>query len=144
MFPSEEEFEEFERTLDAETVEAILDGLQDAQVKLTMPKFEFESSFNLNETLEALGMPLALDPEKADFSGMDGTRELYISNVVHKAFVSVDEEGTEAAAATGVVVSITSLPQPAELVIDRPFLFLIRHNQTGTILFVGRVLDPTA
>ena len=108
-----------------------------------MPKFEFESSFNLNETLKALGMPLAFDPEKADFSGMDGTRGLSIADVVHKAFVSVDEEGTEAAAATAVILR-TSLPPPAELVVDRPFLFLIRHNPTGTILFVGRVLDPTA
>ena len=143
VVPAEGEFEEFERTLDAEAVEAILDGLRDAQVKLTMPKFEFESSFNLNETLAALGMPSAFNPSEADFSGMDGTRELYISDVVHKAFVSVDEEGTEAAAATGVVMN-TSLPPPAELVVDRPFLFLIRHNQTGAILFVGRVLDPTA
>ena len=143
VVPAEGEFEEFERTLDAEAFEAILDGMQDAQVKLTMPKFEFESSFNLNETLKALGMPSAFDPEKADFSGMDGTRGLSIADVVHKAFVSVDEEGTEAAAATAVVMR-TSLPPPAELVVDRPFLFLIRHNPTGTILFVGRVLDPTA
>ena len=140
--PAEGEFEEFERTLDAEVFEVILDSLQDAQVKFTMPKFEFESSFSLNETLEALGMPSAFSG-KADFSGMDGTRGLYISSVVHKAFVSVDEEGTEAAAATAVVMRV-SLPPPAELVVDRPFLFLIRHNQTGTILFVGRVLDPTA
>ena len=143
VVPAEGEFEEFERTLNAEAVEAILDSLGDAQVKLTMPKFEFESSSNLNETLKALGMPLAFNPEKADFSGMDGTRGLSIADVVHKAFVSVDEEGTEAAAATAVVMH-TSLPPPAELVVDRPFLFLIRHNQTGTILFVGRVLDPTA
>ena len=143
VVPAEGEFEEFERTFDAEVFKVILDSLQDAQVKLTMPKFEFESSFNLNETLAALGMPSAFNPLEADFSGIDGTRELYISDVVHKAFVSVDEEGTEAAAATAVVMRV-SLPPPAELVVDRPFLFLIRHNQTGTILFVGRVLDPTA
>ena len=81
----------------------------------------------------------------ADFSGMDGTRELYLQDVLHKAFVSVDEEGTEAAAATAVVVGITSAPaEPIQVKIDSPFIFLIRDIETGSILFVGRVLNPAS
>jgi len=82
--------------------------------------------------------------ELADFSGMTGTRELLISAVVHKAFISVDEEGTEAAAATGVAVATSALEKHVELTVDRPFVFLIRDNETGAILFAGRVVDPTA
>jgi len=110
---------------------------------LTMPKFEFDSSFSLLEALSAMGMPIAFSGS-ADFSGMTGNRELYIADVVHKAFVSVDEEGTEAAAATAVVMELTAMPDVVEVTIDRPFIFLIRDIETGTILFVGRTLDPSA
>lgn len=144
LVPAEGEFESFESGLDAATLDAIVAGLDDAQVALTMPKFEFESSFDLNDVLIELGMPSAFTGE-ADFSGMDGNRDLFISDVIHKAFVSVDEAGTEAAAATAVVMRLTAAPGAgAELVVDRPFLFLIRHDPTGTVLFAGRVLDPTA
>ena len=89
-------------------------------------------------------MPTAFT-ESADFAGMNGEGGLYIQAVLHKAFVSVDEKGTEAAAATGVVVGVTSAPTPdVELTIDRPFVFLIRDTETGAVLFAGRVLDPTA
>lgn len=142
LLPPEGEFETFEAGLDAERVDSIIEGIGDAQVDLTMPRFEFDSSFDLPETLKELGMVSAFGD--ADFSGMDGTRNLYITDVVHKAFVAVDEEGTEAAAATGVVVGDVSAPEVVELTLDRPFLFLIRHVDTGTILFLGRVLDPTA
>ena len=91
-----------------------------------------------------MGMPVAFNPLLADFSGIAGTRELFISDVIHKAFVSVDEEGTEAAAATGVIVGTISIPpNPIPVAIDKPFIFLIRDIKTGEILFVGRVLDPT-
>ncbi len=109
-----------------------------------MPKFEFESEFRLKETLSAMGMPVAFS-SSADFSEMTGNRELFIQEVIHKAFVSVDEAGTEAAAATAVIMP-TAMP-PSELVeftIDRPFIFLIRDIETGTILFVGRVMNPSA
>ncbi|MEX0785174.1 MAG: serpin family protein [Dehalococcoidia bacterium] len=142
LLPPEGEFATFEASLDAERVDSIIDGIGDAMVDLTMPRFEFDSSFDLPETLKELGMVSAFG--EADFSGMDGTRNLYITDVVHKAFVAVDEEGTEAAAATGVVVGDVSAPEQVELALDRPFLFLIRHIDTGTILFLGRVLDPTA
>lgn len=140
IMPQEGEFEAFESTLDAEKVEAVVDGISEGRVLLTMPKFELESSFSLSEVLKALGMPSAFNG-RADFSGMDGTRGLFIQDVVHKAFVSVDEEGTEAAAATGVAIADSA---PPELVVDWPFLFLIRHEPTDTILFIGRVVDPTA
>jgi serpin B len=109
-----------------------------------MPKFEFESSFSLVSPLSALGMADAFS-SKADFSGMTGNRDLSIDDVIHKSFVSVDEEGTEAAAATAVIMKLTAaLPEePVKMVIDRPFVFLIRDVQTGAILFVGRVADPS-
>jgi serpin B len=100
----------------------------------------------LSKGLGALGMTDAFVPSRADFSGIDGARDLYISLILHKAFVSVDEKGTEAAAATVVVVEASSMPvnpvEPMQFKVDRPFLFLIRDNPTGTILFVGRVMNP--
>ena len=91
-----------------------------------------------------MGMPSAMAPGPADFSGMDGSRDLFISGVFHKAIVVVDEQGTEAAAATGAVVGITSAPadRPVVLSVDRPFIFLFRDLKTGTLLFMGRVLNP--
>ena len=106
-----------------------------------MPKFEFDSEFSLAETLAAMGMPAAFS--SADFSGMEGTYNLFISNVMHKAFVSVDEYGTEAAAATAVIVVGAAPPSDeVTLNIDCPFIFLIRDIETGSVLFVGRVLNP--
>jgi serpin B len=92
--------------------------------------------------LVKLGMTDAFDPELADFSGLDGTRNLYVSDVLHKGFVSIDENGTEAAAATAAVVGGASVPEPATLTVDKPFVFFIRDRPTGAILFVGRVVDP--
>jgi len=146
MMPDEGRFEEFEDSLDVEKVQDILNGLSSWEVRLTMPKFTYESGFNLKDTLSAMGMPAAFEPYNADFSGMDGMRDLYISDVIHKAFIKVDEEGTEAAAATAVMMEMTSAemdePEPILLSIDRPFIYLIRDIRTGSILFVGRVLNP--
>ena len=87
-------------------------------------------------------MPVAFSPD-ADFSGMTGNRELFITEVVHKAFVSLDEAGTEAAAATAVIVGLTAIPEkPVTVNIDRPFIFMIRDIETGSLLFMGRVLNP--
>jgi serpin B len=140
VLPAPGQFEAFERSLNDAQLQAILSALSQDDIKLFMPRFQFEASFNLNDVLAAMGMPDAFDPEKADFSGMDGTRWLYIADVLHKAFVAVDEMGTEAAAATGVIVEIVSQPQVVK--IDRPFLFVIRDAETGSLLFIGRVVDP--
>jgi len=144
LLPDSGNFEAFEKGLQAQKVSDIISSLQLTEVTLTMPKFEFDSKFSLKDTLAGMGMPIAFSPNEADFSGMTGNRELFISDVVHKAFVAVDEAGTEAAAATAVVVGTTSMPvePPVQVTIDRPFIFLIRDIDTGSILFVGRILNP--
>jgi serpin B len=143
LLPDSGNFESFEAGLQAQQVGDIISNLQPTEVALAMPRFEFQSEFSLKNTLGEMGMPDAFSDE-ADFSGMDGRGGLYISAIVHKAFVAVDEAGTEAAAATAVVMDRCAMPdQPVEVTLDRPFIFLIRDIQTGTILFVGRVLDPT-
>jgi serpin B len=144
LVPPAGQFEAFESSLSAERVDAIVKGLRKWSVTLSMPKFDFESSFDLGETLATMGMPDAFS-ELADFSGMTGTPDLLISAVVHKCFISVDEEGTEAAAATAAVGGFLSGPEgQVELTLDRPFVFLIRDYETGTVLFVGRVVNPVA
>ena len=143
LLPNSGQFESFQNSLNAALVDHIVSDLQSRQVSLTMPKFEFESEFSLADTLAAMGMPMAFSDE-ADFSGMTGNRELTIRDVLHKAFVSVDEAGTEAAAATAVVVGLKSAPeQPVQVTVDHPFIFLIRDIETGTILFVGQVVNPS-
>jgi serpin B len=144
LLPDPGAYPAFEQALDAERATAILEALSRQQVALTMPKFEFESQFSLGEALQALGMTDAFS-EAADFSGMTGQRGLFIGAVIHKAFVAVDEAGTEAAAATAVVMLESAMPlEPVEVRVDRPFVFFIRDIETGTVLFVGRVLDPSA
>jgi len=144
LLPEAGQFQAFEEGLQAERVDAIINDLQPTGVTLTMPKFEFNSEFSLTDTLAGMGMPIAFSGD-ADFSGMTGNRGLFISDVVHKAFVSVDEAGTEAAAATAVIMPESGPPEPTvEVTIDRPFIFLIRDIETGAILFVGRVMNPGA
>ena len=144
LLPKAGQFEAFEGSMNVQLVDGIIGDLEERHVTLSMPKFEFESSFGLKEILAAMGMPVAFSGN-ADFSGMTGNRDLFIADVVHKAFVSVDEAGTEAAAATAVVMELTALPEePVEVTVDRPFVFSIRDIETGTILFVGRILNPSA
>ena len=150
LLPDEGRFAEFEDSLDANVLGAILEDMESRRVRLTMPKFELEATFDLVGTLQGMGMPNAFDDGKAEFVGMNGLsclagddECLYISGVAHKAFVSVDEAGTEAAAATAVVVAIPKsviIDEPVELTIDRPFVFLIRDAETGSVLFLGRVV----
>jgi len=136
-----EDLTAFEAGLDAQRIASIVGSISTHSLDLTLPKFQFEAPLGLRDVLQGLGM-IAAFTQAADFSGIDGTRELQITDVLHKGFVSIDEDGTEAAAATAVVIGPTSVPSPATLVVDRPFLFLIRDNPTGAILFVGRVVDP--
>ncbi|MCA9255131.1 MAG: hypothetical protein KDA33_05810, partial [Phycisphaerales bacterium] len=113
-----------------------------AKVMVQIPRFKLTQELSLGQTLGAMGMPTAFT-NAADFSGMDGSKELYIGAVVHKAYVDVNEEGTEAAAATGVVMETKAAMGPSFRA-DEPFLFLIRDRVSGVILFVGRVTDPGA
>ena len=147
IVPDRGHFREFEDSLDSALVDRVMAGLEFRYVTLDLPRFEFESQFQLSETLRSLGMTDAFDSAASDFSGMDGrsclagdSECLYIREVVHKAFVSVDEAGTEAAAATAVMMQTESAPpDPVSVTVDRPFLFLIRDRETGAFLFVGRV-----
>ena len=157
ILPDEGRFNEFEDSIDAGLVAQILENIWTPEVWLTMPKFEFRSQFGLTETIAKMGMLDAFDDRVADFSGMDGmacppTDDdpcLIISDVIHEAFVLVNEEGTEAAAATASIVYVETesiAPPPIEVTVDRPFIFLIRDRATNAIVFVGRVvqLDESA
>lgn len=144
LLPETEQFDTFEEGLNAEFVENIIDNLESNEVFLTMPKFEYDSSFSLKEALIMMGMEVAFT-ESADFSGMNGKYDLLIQDVLHKAFVLVDEAGTEAAAATAVIVGLESAPaEPVEVRIDRPFIFIIHDIPTGSVIFAGRVLNPAS
>ena len=135
---------DLEEQLTTETLAEWQKRMRKREVKVHLSKFKMTSKFSLSDTLAAMGMPDAFDGTKADFSRIDGSRSLYISEVLHKAFVEVNEEGTEAAAATGVIISRTSLPAPPPVFCaDHPFVFVIKDNNTQSILFIGRVADPT-
>lgn len=133
-----------EKNLTVEQLDRWVQAMRRTEVRLWLPRFEMTQSYGLNAPLRTLGIRDAFVAGTADFSGMDGTRDLFITSVVHKAFVAVDEKGTEAAAATGIVVGVTSMPMepPPEFRADRPFVFAIRERATGAILFMGRVSDP--
>jgi serpin B len=132
---------DLEARMTFEELDRWVSGTAPRPVDVSIPRFHVESEFALSQPLSALGMPSAFDAGLADFSRMTGERDLSVSAVLHKAYVDVNEEGTEAAAATGVVVETTSVPP--EFVADHPFLFLIRDNVTGSVLFLGRVTDPS-
>jgi serpin B len=144
LVPDTGKFSDFEAGLDAARLETILAGMRSTQVNVGLPKFKVESQFQLGQTLAGMGMKNAFDPFTADFSGMDGTKELFIGDVVHKAFVKVDEAGTEAAAATAVIMRAGAArgDEPIQLTIDRPFILLIRDEPTQSILFIGRIVNP--
>ena len=132
-----------EGSLTPQTLSTLRKNLTSQRVNVYLPKFRLETKYDLSATLAALGMPTAFTPE-ADLSGMDGTRNLSITAVVHQAYVDVNEEGTEAAAATAVVVGLTSIREETipEFRADHPFLFLILEKESGAILFMGRVMNP--
>ena len=145
LLPAAGQFDNFEESLDADLVKGIIGNLEKRRVALTMPKFEYESSFSLTQALSATGMGGAFTCMQADFSGMNGNYDLYISDVLHKAFISVNESGTEAAAASAVMICSGAPPKvQEEVTIDRPFIFLIRDIPTGSTIFIGRVLNPAA
>jgi serpin B len=145
LLPEEGRFKAFEDSLKLDGLNAIIEDMENREVKLALPKFEFETEYALNKTLMDLGMTDAFNPDTADFSGMTGNREFYISDAIHKAFVSVDEKGTEAAAVTAIAMAASAAPSgPVDFTADRPFIFLIQDIETGAILFIGRVVNPAA
>ena len=131
-----------EKSLTSEKLNLLIGKLRKTKVAVTFPKFKAETDYDLIPPFKKLGMTDAFDG-KADFSGMDGTRNLFIGAILHKAFVEVDEKGTEAAAATVVLMEGKSEVRTPRFTADHPFLFLIRDNTTGSILFMGRVINPT-
>lgn len=146
VLPPDGEYEDFESSLSASKLWNWLEQLEEKAGAITVPKFQFDARFQLSSTLAALGMPDAFDPTEADLSKMaedDAGEALYIDEVHHKTFISVDEKGTEAAAATGIVIPVSEVvgEDPFEMTVDRPFLFLIRERSTGAILFLGRMVD---
>jgi serpin B len=131
---------QLEKTLLMTTINEWLNDFHSTTVEVSLPRFKLEQSFELASTLQAMGMNDAFS-EKADFSNMDNTKNLYIKSAIHQALIEVNEEGTEAAAATAIFAVTRGMPMPPkQFVADHPFIFLIRHNATGSILFMGRVV----
>ena len=139
-----EDLSSVEEVLSVEKLSEWKGSLREQIVYLFMPRFKFETKYMMADTLKEMGMPLAFTPD-ADFSGMTGKKDLFISNVVHQAFVEVNEEGTEAAAATAVVMVTSAMPEMEIPVFraDHPFIFIIQQKETGNILFMGKVNDPS-
>jgi serpin B len=137
------DFDVLKKDINLDLYNKINTGLVSKKVKLYLPKFKTTSEFELSEMLKQMGMPEAFT-DQADFSGMTGKKDLKISKVIHKAFVEVNEAGTEAAAATAVVMRIKSMPmkQP-EFRADHPFMFIIKENTNNSILFAGNIYNPT-
>ena len=134
---------ELEKQLNATTLSKWLQKLSTQEVDVKLPKFKVTAEVTLNDILKQMGMKDAFTPGKADFSGMTTRESLYISAVLHKAFVDVNEAGTEAAAATAVIIkTVLEPPPPTPFHADHPFVYLIRDNATGSILFAGRLADP--
>jgi serpin B len=143
LLPEQGELDALAASLDEARLRELATQMERQTVALTMPRFEYEAEFSLGEMLQEMGMPTAFG-DGADFSGMTTEAGLFISEVVHKAWVAVDEKGTEAAAATAVVMVESAMPmEPVEVTVDHPFLFAIQHRRTGTLLFLGQVVDPS-
>jgi serine protease inhibitor len=142
FLPREGTLDEFEQSLTLEKLNEWKNSLQERKIDVYMPKFKFETKYFMKEDLEQMGMPTAFSMA-ADFSGMDGTDRLYISQVIHQAFIEVNEEGTEAAAATAVIMAEKTAGFSNMFMADHPFIFMIQEKETGNILFLGRMSDPT-
>jgi len=143
LLPDAGTYKDFELGLNTQKLHMILDEMFSEPVNLQMPKFDFITATDAKEPLANLGMAEAFDMELADFSGITRSDMLYITDVLHKAAITVDETGTEAAAATAVIVGLRGMPsEPISMIIDRPFMFFIRHIPTGSIIFMGRVVNP--
>jgi len=140
----DKDIDELISELDDENWNEWTDHLSEEEVALHLPKFTLEYELKLNDVLKAMGMEVAFVPSLADFTRMNTGGGLYIEEVKHKTFVEVNEEGTEAAAVTSVEMGLTSAPEFAEMRVNRPFIFVIRENHSGSILFAGKIMNPVA
>ncbi len=139
-----EKIGDFEKSLSSEKINEWNNELKEQKVNVYLPKFIMNTKYSLNEYLKSLGMPLSFT-ENADFSGIDGTKNLFVQSAIHQAFVDVNEEGTEAAAATGISMGVTSVGPgqgPEVFRADHPFIFIIRDKTNDNILFMGRMSEP--
>jgi serpin B len=143
VLPDAGELAGVERRLARGLLREVTRDLEEERIALALPRFRIDSTHDLGAPLEALGVKDAFDRDRADFRGMTIAERLFVQKAKQKAFVAVDEKGTEAAAATGIVVGAVKAPPPARpFVVDRPFLFVIRDRPTGAVLFSGRVMRP--
>ena len=142
IVPDAGRFTEVRDGLDPTVLDAAVEDMGTMMVTLALPRLSIRSQFVLADALKELGMVDAFDPALADLTGMSADADLYVGGVYHQAFVAVSEAGTEAAAATAVVINDESEPERVTLTVDRPFLFTIRDRPTGTVLFLGQVVDP--
>ncbi len=144
VIPNPNRFGQIEAAMDSSFIDHVISSLRSGEVNLTLPKFEFEFEIPCRQIMQNLGMNDAFSPSAADFTGLvdPSVSRPFIDEIYHKAFINVNEEGTEAAAATAVVMREVSVPDPVIIAVDRPFIFLVRDQITGAILFMGRVLDP--
>jgi serpin B len=145
VLPDEGSFAEVESSVADGAMADVVASLTDRTVNLSMPRFDIESRAEMTDVMRALGMNTAFEPGSADFSAMTTDEQLFIGFIVHQANITVDEAGTEAAAATAVGVGATSAPTdpPVDVVVDRPFIFVIRDTITGCPVFMGRIGDPS-
>lgn len=145
LVPDAGAFEAVTARIDDAMIDEVIGSMRSTPVDLRFPRFDYTTAASMVGLLQSLGMELAFDPDRADFSAMTTEAPLVVSDVVHEAVITVDEAGTEAAAATAVVMDLTAAPaEPLQLTIDRPFVLLIRHVETGAPLFIGHVVDPAA
>jgi len=142
ILPKENNISIAESAINAENLSDWMNDLNEIEIDVEIPKFKFEKKYSLNNLLKEMGILDAFLPGIANFSGMDGTKYLFISEALHQSYVEVNEEGTEAAAATAIVMTTSYVPDQKEFIADHPFIFLIQHKETGAILFMGRVMNP--
>ena len=142
LLPNESvKMSEFEKGLNIDLYNQTLTGLEREKVAVLLPKFKIETGLSLKKTLSEMGMPIAFSDD-ADLSGISGKNDLKISDAFHKAFIEVSEEGTTAAAATAVVIAMKSFVRKTEIIVNRPFIYILKHNGSNTILFMGKVENP--
>jgi len=142
VLPKENNISIAESAINYENLSNWRNDFNEIEIDVEIPKFKFETKYLLNDLLKEMGIVDAFSPGVADFSGMDGTNYLFISTALHQAYIEVNEEGTEAAAATAIIMELSMVPDPNEFRADHPFIFLIQHEETGAVLFMGKVMNP--